>query len=896
LLAAHHRVTLGARAVVERRAPVAPETERKVRQDGGRMSSYGHLGLERLERRLGPRTRGRLVSTALGAALGLAGVALGVGLLGLTSAASYAQLVGAVALAMLLGGVPAGAGATVVGWGLGAFVLEESRWSPVFEDQDELLRWLTSLGAAVVVVLVGVAMRRGHERAAFAAVEAERSRRRLEAIQELTAGLSAAVGPEDVAAALARGVVDALGARGGAFGLVDGDELVVVEAGADEPRRAVAPGTRLPLSLRAPIAAAAREGHTIWVERRSELVRAFPDAAGLTRDAASALAVPVRRGGTVVGAMAFAFREPGAVTLERRAVATLAAELGGQALERARLYELERLEAERTRRLQSLTAALAVSLVPTDVAEIVREHGLGTAGADAVAIHLVSDGGEALELEGASGVDATGLESLARLSLERDNALRTAFARGRASFHPTLEALQRDDPLLAALGAEGIVSAAIFPLGASRRVHGVMLLGWRDLQPLEPEERAFAGTFASQCGQALDRAIRYESERTIAETLQQSVLPEALPEVDGVTFGARYLPGAARVDVGGDWYDAFALSDGRIGLVVGDVVGKGVSAAATMGQLRNSLRAFASEHADPGEVVLRLSRMVDALAEAPFATLVYVVLDVTKRTCRYVVAGHPPPLVVGPSGGAAFLDGGKTLPLGVDGDSPVEVGDATLEPGSGLVLYTDGLVERRDASLDEGLELVREIAGSVDAGPDTLVDHVLRGVFEDAEREDDVAILVARLERVRPKALDLVLPADRGGLGRMRATVDTWLVDLGAGADARHDVLLAAWEACANAIEHAQGPASATFSFHAEHEADVVRLRVSDTGRWRASEGAAEERGFGLQLMRGLMDRVDVVHAAGGTIVVLERRLGRDGGYAASARVFGKTSPGRTTM
>ena len=856
------------------------------------MASEGHPGLERLERRLGPRTRGRVAATALGAVLGLAGVAIGIALHSLTSGASYAQLVGAVALAMLLGGVPAGIGATVVGWGLGAFIVEDPSWQSVFSDRDELLRWSTSLLAAAVVVAVGWAMRRGHERAAVAAVEAERSRRRLEAIQELTASLSAAVRPADVAEALARGVAEALGARRGSFGLVEGDELLVVEPG--NGTAGTGPPSRVPLSIRTPLAAAAREGHVVWVERRAELVRAFPDA---TRGvvSGSALAVPVRRGGAVIGAMAFAFRESGAVTLERRAVATLAAELGAQALERARLYELERLEAERTGRLQSLTAALAVSLVPADVAAIVREQGIGTAGADAVAIHLVSESGEALELEGASGVDATGLERVARLTLERESALATAFRRGRASFHPSLETLQPDDPLRASLDAEGLVSVAVFPLGAARRVHGVLLLGWRTAQALEPDDRAFAGTFASQCGQALDRAIRYESERTIAETLQQSVLPQALPEADGVTFAARYLPGEAGVDVGGDWYDAFALPDGRIALVVGDVVGKGVQAAATMGQLRNWLRAFASEHDDPGEVVRRLSRMVDALPEAPFATLAYLVLDVPARRCRYVVAGHPPPLLVRPSGTAAYLEQGRSLPLGVDGDAPVEVAEATLEAGATILLYTDGLVERRDASLDVGLERVREAAGSVSASPDTLIDHVLRGVFDGVERDDDVAMLVVRLEPLPADALELRLPADREGLLQMRAALGDWLAELGADPDLRHDVLLAAWEACANAVEHAQGPASGTFSLHAGHEGPVVRVRIADTGRWRAPGAGAGERGLGLPLMRGLMDRVDIVHAGDGTVVVLERRLdGRGARPGHAAGVFADTRAGTT--
>ena len=141
-------------------------------------------------------------------------------------------------------------------------------------------------------------------------------------------------------------------------------------------------------------------------------------------------------------------------------------------------------------------------------------------------------------------------------------------------------------------------------------------------------------TLVSQSAQALDRAGRYETERAIAETMQRSVLPERLPEIGGITLAARYLPGTIGVDVGGDWYDVIQLEDGRIGLVVGDVVGKGVQAAAMMGQLRNALRAFAFEHDEPHEVVSRLDKLVEGTIEAAFATLAYLVVDPTSGASR----------------------------------------------------------------------------------------------------------------------------------------------------------------------------------------------------------------------------------------------------------------------
>ena len=244
-------------------------------------------------------------------------------------------------------------------------------------------------------------------------------------------------------------------------------------------------------------------------------------------------------------------------------------------------------------------------------------------------------------------------------------------------------------------------------------------------------DREWLATLVSQSAQALDRAGRYETERAIAETMQRSVLPERLPRIGGVTLAARYLPGTIGVDVGGDWYDVIQLEDGRIGLVVGDVVGKGVQAAAMMGQLRNALRAFAFEHDEPHAVVSRLDRLVEGTIEAVFATLAYLVVDPDERRVSYVVAGHPPPLIRAPDGTTSFLDQGRSLPIGVDASLGFEAGEIELEPGSTIVLYTDGLVERHGVPLDEGLSLLAESAASVDDDPEALVESVLAALIGD---------------------------------------------------------------------------------------------------------------------------------------------------------------------
>lgn len=372
-----------------------------------------------------------------------------------------------------------------------------------------------------------------------------------------------------------------------------------------------------------------------------------------------------------------------------------------------------------------------------------------------------------------------------------------------------------------------------------------------------------------------EQAARAQAE-AIAETLQRSFLPERLPEFPGVSLAARYIPGTAGVEVGGDWYDVFVLTGGHLGVAMGDVVGRGVGAASLMGQLRNALRAYAFEGHEPAAVAERLNRLVQSLNPGQIATVVYLVLEPDTRTVRFTSAGHLPPLLVAPDGAAAFLETGGSPPLGAAAYVPYRESHVTLEPGSTLVVYTDGLVERREEALDEGLERLRRTAAGEpgDPGdPEALCDRVVGELLGDGPAADDAALLVVRDVPLLDERLQLRLPAEPEALSSLRRTLARWLNEAEAGAEESYDLTVACGEACANAIEHAYPPGDAEFEVELAREDGEVTVTVRDFGRWRAARGA--HRGRGLELMEALVDSVDVTQGPDGTTVRLRHSLRR---------------------
>jgi serine phosphatase RsbU (regulator of sigma subunit)/anti-sigma regulatory factor (Ser/Thr protein kinase) len=380
-------------------------------------------------------------------------------------------------------------------------------------------------------------------------------------------------------------------------------------------------------------------------------------------------------------------------------------------------------------------------------------------------------------------------------------------------------------------------------------------------------------------------------ERGMAETLQRSLLPDRLPEVPGVRLAARYVPGAVGTQVGGDWYDVIPLPSGEIGLVMGDVVGHDLDAAASMGQLRNALRALAAEGAAPHTVLERLNRLCLHQGLGGMATVLYAVLDPVLGTLRVANAGHYPPLLAG-DGRRVFLESAPCPPIGAVREASFTSAVHRLPTGSLLVLYTDGLVERRDVDVQTGMTRLASLVGGPEAEDlEELCDVLLSGMLGGSAPDDDVAVLTVAAQARLGSRLDFTVPAQAEQLSVLRRTLERWLTEAGATDEEVYEITVACSEATTNAIEHAYGPGSAEVQVVCAIEDGRVTVSVRDWGQWRDARG--RDRGRGQYLMGELMDGVEVTHGDRGTLVVMHRRLGVPLA-AGDAGGYGRPAPGRT--
>jgi serine phosphatase RsbU (regulator of sigma subunit)/anti-sigma regulatory factor (Ser/Thr protein kinase) len=355
----------------------------------------------------------------------------------------------------------------------------------------------------------------------------------------------------------------------------------------------------------------------------------------------------------------------------------------------------------------------------------------------------------------------------------------------------------------------------------------------------------------------------------VALALQRSLLPHALPDVLGAGLAGRYVPAGQALEIGGDFYDATPLGDGRVVVAIGDVAGHGVLAAAVMGQVRQTLRAYALDGHAPGALMGRLDRLVHD-AELVMTTCLCGVFDPAAGTLTYSNAGHPPPLLRRADGTVELLTDGLSNPLGATAAARHTSAEARLAEGDVVLLYTDGLVEQRGEVIDAGIGRLGELLAEHGADAEAFCDAVL-GVLDPEGPADDVAFLVLERTALAGEELAMTLPAHPGRLVEARRRLTAWLEAHGATRAEASDIVLATHEALMNAVEHAYGPADAEVGLAARMRDGAIEIEVRDGGSWR--EPRNEHRGRGQSIMSAIMDVVKTDTGPQGSTVLLRRRL-----------------------
>jgi serine phosphatase RsbU (regulator of sigma subunit)/anti-sigma regulatory factor (Ser/Thr protein kinase) len=522
-----------------------------------------------------------------------------------------------------------------------------------------------------------------------------------------------------------------------------------------------------------------------------------------------------------------------------------------------------RIAADRLRDLQNITdASLAYLPLETLLQELLTRV-VGILDVDTSAILLLEDDDTTLVPRAAKGLEEE-VERGVRIPVGRGFAGRIAATRRPVRILDLAEA-EVVNPILR---EKGLVSMLGVPLLVEGTVVGVLHVGTLRQRAFDDDDEELLQRAADRAALAIFSRLT-ERERGLADALQRSLIPR-LPELPAVAFAGRYLPAQA-ARLGGDWYDAFSLPDGRLGLAIGDVVGRGFHAAAIMGQLRSGLRAYALDGMTPGTVLERLSNLLRQLEPGRTATLVYIVLDPHTGGLHVAAAGHPPPLVRPIDGEPWFLDLPGSVPLGATRHARYDVYEVDFDPGDAIVLYTDGLVERPGESLDDGLaRLVDTVRGEHDE-LEHLGDALVAVLLPEGPGDDDAALLVARAQPLEDRLLAR-FPAEIESIPVLRRLLSRWLDEAGASRTDIDDIVLAGAEAAANAIEHAYGLAPGVVELSARATEDGgVKVAIRDFGNWRPPRGT--HRGRGLQLMEGLTDDVEVVRSDEGTTIELSRRL-----------------------
>jgi PAS domain S-box-containing protein len=416
---------------------------------------------------------------------------------------------------------------------------------------------------------------------------------------------------------------------------------------------------------------------------------------------------------------------------------------------RGRLTEQLSAAALRTARLQQATSMLAEALTVEQVVGVITEVGRSAIGAERSAVAILDPDRLRLKTINPGGLPASPGALSGDITLDTPSVMTAAINARRPLTIDSPDALRRQ--------FEGLVDLDVFlahsderawvglPLLSSGAPLGALRFSFTRPRQITDEERVFLEALAGQCALALERASLFEREHTTAETLQRSLLPDRLPKIPGIVLEASYRPVTKNMEIGGDWYDAFRLPDGKLAVAAGDVMGKGLTAAAGMGRVRNALRALALTDPRPAAVLAGLDRLFIATElEEQVTTVAYLVVDPVTGDGMAGNAGHLPPLLLSSTAPPRLDPTAAGTPLGWA--SPRQQYQFALPPGNTAVLYSDGLVENRRRGLDKGLDELVTVASQAPPGvaedPGRLLAYLVDRMMAGYEQDDDVTVLV----------------------------------------------------------------------------------------------------------------------------------------------------------
>ncbi len=472
------------------------------------------------------------------------------------------------------------------------------------------------------------------------------------------------------------------------------------------------------------------------------------------------------------------------------------------------LDPLERLD--RVQRLSDATLAhLSVDDLLDELLNRVREI-LDT---DTAAVLLLDEARNELVARAAKGIEEE-VEAGVRIPVGKGFAGRIAAERKPVA----LRRVDHSTVLNPILFQKGIRSLLGVPLLAQGEVVGVMHVGTKTPRRFTRDETELLQLVADRVALAL-RVRLSDRSRVVIEAFQRTFLPEVLPFLPGLRVATRYLPAATAVGVGGDWFDTFIRPEGDVVLVIGDVAGHGLPAASLMGKMRNAVRAHALMGGTALDILMRADEFHRHFGEGELVTLLIGLVSRDLRAFRYVSAGHPPPLVVGPDGVVFASDHRANPPLGLPQPPSFVEEEVAIPPGTSLLLYTDGLIERRDESLDVGLERLRSTAKRALSGTPTneAITELLEGTIEGPRPTDDVALMVLHRDATAATELEFAVDARARSLMTIRRSVSRWLEDLDVPDGVAKEIVMAVHEAAANVVEHAYGPTGGTITITATY-------------------------------------------------------------------------------